>query len=51
MTHATDIKPTRPLDICPVRDRCHKYTGYRCGFEQARTVRGCPKRKRLEGEG
>jgi len=33
---------------CPVRYRCHKYEGYRCGFEQVGTVAACPKRKRME---
>ena len=40
---------TSPLHTCPARDRCHDYTGYRCGFEQAGTVEACPKRKRMEG--
>ena len=42
---------TEPLRVCPVRDKCHKYAGYRCGFEQAGTVVVCPKRKRLGREG
>ena len=54
---AHDIKPTAPLRSaptaamreCPVRDRCHQYAGYRCGFEQAGTVAACPKKRRLEG--
>ena len=54
---AIDIKPTAPLRSaptatmreCPVRDRCHKYAGYRCGFEQVGTVEACPKKRRLEG--
>ena len=38
---------------CPHRDRCHKDTGitrpgYRCGFEQAGTVRGCKRRREYE---
>jgi len=39
------------LDTCPVRDRCHDFAGYRCGFEQAGTVAACPKRRRMEVEG
>jgi len=43
--------PTTAMRECPVRDRCHEYSGYRCGFEIAGTVAACPKRKRMEGEG
>ena len=43
-------EPTTTTHECPVRDRCHQYAGYRCGFEQAGTVAACPKRRRMGGE-
>ena len=57
---ATDLPPVAPLrsepqvapDLCPVRRLCLLATmrpEYRCGFEQARTVDACPKKRRMEG--
>ena len=55
---ATNLPPTKPLqsrpviqpETCPVRAKCLLATmrpEYLCGFEQAGTVDGCPKRRRL----
>ena len=44
-------KPVIQPEVCPVRRLCLLATmrpEYRCGFEQAGTVDGCPKRRRLE---